>query len=245
MPRQLINIGQSANDRSGDPLRTAFTKINNNFEELYSYYNDPGSYNITLELAGDLSGSVSFSPFIPSTEVLTANINSNAVTLGLNTTGNYVQTISGTNGIVVTNGTGEGSTPIISFDPTSTVTLSNLNLSNVVFGVPLDSTINAQSGNLILRASGGQVYVNDDFIVNSSAVSITSPEVNVAGDLVVDGNITSTGTISFTGSVASSITPAIANIYDLGTAESPWRNLHVNSIKVDEINISIIDCGTY
>lgn len=245
MPRQHINIGQSANDRSGDPLRTAFTKINNNFEELYRYYGDPGSFEITLELTGDVEGSVSFSPLVPGTEVIQTSITTNAVALGVNTTGDYVRSISGINGLVVTNGTGEGSTPTIGFDSTSAVTLANLNLSNVVFGVPLDSTIDSQSGNLILRASGGQVYVNDDFIVNSSAVSITSPEIDVVGNLAVDGNITSTGSISFTGSVASSIVPSVANTFDLGSPSAPWRNLHVNSIKVDEINISVIDCGTY
>lgn len=36
MAKQVINIGQTANDRSGDPLRTAFEKINANFNELYS-----------------------------------------------------------------------------------------------------------------------------------------------------------------------------------------------------------------
>jgi hypothetical protein len=36
MTRKIVNIGQNANDSSGDPLRTAFDKINNNFTELYS-----------------------------------------------------------------------------------------------------------------------------------------------------------------------------------------------------------------
>jgi len=36
MSQLTINIGQSANDRSGDPLRTAFTKVNANFTELYA-----------------------------------------------------------------------------------------------------------------------------------------------------------------------------------------------------------------
>ena len=36
MAKQIINIGRTANDRSGDPLRTAFTKVNENFTELYS-----------------------------------------------------------------------------------------------------------------------------------------------------------------------------------------------------------------
>lgn len=35
MAQQTINIGSSANDGTGDPLRTAFDKINDNFNELY------------------------------------------------------------------------------------------------------------------------------------------------------------------------------------------------------------------
>ena len=35
MAQQTVSIGTSANDGTGDPLRTAFTKINANFTELY------------------------------------------------------------------------------------------------------------------------------------------------------------------------------------------------------------------
>ena len=35
MAKQTINIGTSANKGDGDPLRTAFSKINLNFSELY------------------------------------------------------------------------------------------------------------------------------------------------------------------------------------------------------------------
>lgn len=36
MTKQLINVGTVANDKTGDPLRTAFNKINTNFAELYN-----------------------------------------------------------------------------------------------------------------------------------------------------------------------------------------------------------------
>ena len=36
MSQLVINIGGSANDGTGDPLRTAFTKCNQNFAELYA-----------------------------------------------------------------------------------------------------------------------------------------------------------------------------------------------------------------
>lgn len=34
--QEIINIGALPNDGEGDPLRTAFSKINNNFAQLYS-----------------------------------------------------------------------------------------------------------------------------------------------------------------------------------------------------------------
>lgn len=36
MSKQIISIGTQANDGTGDPLRSAFTKINSNFTELYN-----------------------------------------------------------------------------------------------------------------------------------------------------------------------------------------------------------------
>lgn len=51
MAKQTINIGASANDRSGDPLRTAFGKINANFTELYARAENTDSQ--TLSIVGD------------------------------------------------------------------------------------------------------------------------------------------------------------------------------------------------
>ena len=36
MAQQIIITGNSASDGNGEPLRSAFTKINENFAELYS-----------------------------------------------------------------------------------------------------------------------------------------------------------------------------------------------------------------
>jgi len=35
MAKQTVNIGTAANDGTGDPLRTAFDKLNDNFDEVY------------------------------------------------------------------------------------------------------------------------------------------------------------------------------------------------------------------
>ena len=36
MAQQIIHVGTGINDGTGDPLRTCFTKINQNFTEIYS-----------------------------------------------------------------------------------------------------------------------------------------------------------------------------------------------------------------
>ena len=55
MAREIINVGSAPNDGTGDPLRTAYIKTNNNFGELYSraQTNPPASLTGSL---GDVAG---------------------------------------------------------------------------------------------------------------------------------------------------------------------------------------------
>ena len=66
MAKQTINIGTVANDGTGDPLRTAFDKVNDNFTELYS--DDAGDVNsvngqtgvVTLDTDDISEGTINF-----------------------------------------------------------------------------------------------------------------------------------------------------------------------------------------
>ena len=51
MAKTAINVGSSANDGTGDPLRTAMQSTNSNFNELYGLLGD-GS---TLSISGDVT----------------------------------------------------------------------------------------------------------------------------------------------------------------------------------------------
>jgi len=42
MAKKTINIGTTPNDKSGDPLRVAFSKVNDNFDELYTLVGSGG-----------------------------------------------------------------------------------------------------------------------------------------------------------------------------------------------------------
>lgn len=63
MAKQTINIGTTANDGTGDPLRTAFDKVNDNFTELYNDdAGDVGSITATAPISRDqATGAVTIS----------------------------------------------------------------------------------------------------------------------------------------------------------------------------------------
>jgi|TARA_B110000971_G_scaffold220503_1_gene264258 hypothetical protein len=56
MSKLTVNIGTSANDRTGDSIRSAFEKINTNFTELYTELGlDSGGLNLgAFEFAGSV-----------------------------------------------------------------------------------------------------------------------------------------------------------------------------------------------
>jgi hypothetical protein len=56
MTQQIINIGAQPNDGEGDPLRTAFAKINNNFTQLFG----TGFFTSTANSVGTTAGQVIF-----------------------------------------------------------------------------------------------------------------------------------------------------------------------------------------
>ena len=68
MAKQMINIGSNANDGTGDPLRTAFNKINDNFTELYGSDNDLNTLDANLDVnnyiitTGVTNGNITITP---------------------------------------------------------------------------------------------------------------------------------------------------------------------------------------
>jgi trimeric autotransporter adhesin len=81
MSRQTINIGTTANDGTGDPLRTAFDKINDNFVELYGADNNLNTLDANLDVnnyvitTGVTNGNITITPNG------TGNINLGSITI--------------------------------------------------------------------------------------------------------------------------------------------------------------------
>jgi len=55
MSQEIINVGALPNDGEGDPLRVAFTKINNNFSQIFNSLGQSEAFTI-----GDTPGQVIF-----------------------------------------------------------------------------------------------------------------------------------------------------------------------------------------
>jgi hypothetical protein len=105
-----------------------------------------------ITLAGDLSGSATLTNLGNAT--LTATIAANSVTLGTDTTGNYVQSLVAGTGISLSNNSGEGSTPTIAVD-TSAIQARVANVSDTEISY-LDGVTSSIQTQIDTKASTGK-----------------------------------------------------------------------------------------
>jgi hypothetical protein len=160
MTKQIINIGTSANKGNGDPLRTAFTKVNENFTELYTA--------LGLNVDGTLNlGAFEFTGSVMSTT------DSTAITIDQATTVTSNLTVGGDILPSLANGGNLGS----STAPWRSLYVSN----NTIYlgGIPLslDANNNLTVNGLPVTGGGSSV--------TTSATTPTSPSL---GDLWYDTN---------------------------------------------------------
>ena len=152
MARQTINIGTNANDGTGDPLRTAFDKINDNFSELYA--DSDASTILEHDTAPKLSANL--------------DVNNNQITTDV-TNGNVS---------IQPNGTGNVTIAAIQVQGTS-LSSSDSTVINVNDGLIVDGTATVSgalsSATSLALASGATVTGiadEDDMTSNSTVLSI-------------------------------------------------------------------------
>lgn len=189
MTQQIINVGAAPNDGQGDPIRTAFTKCNNNFDELYARVQvDPPP--TLVGSVGDVAGMTAydenfyyycFQDFDGSSQIWnkvpqTGNAQVTLLTATGNITGNYFI------------GNGSQLTGVVATAPTSIVN----GTSNVVV---------QSSGNVTISVAG-----------NPNVITVLEQFPGVVG-LLVTGQFVTTQNANVFGSIQSGdrIT-AVANI---------------------------------
>ena len=151
MARQNINIGSSANDGTGDPLRTAFDKINDNFVELYGTDNDINTLDANL------------------------NVNTFAITTGV-TNGDITVTPNGTGSIKLGAMKFNGTT--LSSDDSTQITIAeNIQTTgtlNVTGATTLSSTLSV--GTSLALATGATVTGIDNGTLATGSATLLATQ---------------------------------------------------------------------
>ena len=134
--------------------------------------------------------------------VTTAKIASDAVTLGTLTNGDYVEGVTQGNGIVVTSGTGEGSTPAVALAPTIT------GLTSVTSTDFVGDLLGSVAGNTAGTHTGAVVGTTVSASAGFAGALTGAVTGNVAGNLTgnVSGNTAGTHTGPVTGAVTGNVT---------------------------------------
>ena len=206
MAKQTINIGSSANDGTGDPLRTAFNKINANFTELYG--NTDEANDIVEDTTPQLGGNLDVN-----NKSITTNVTNGNVAVAANGTGT-IELQSNTN--VTGNLTASG----------NIIANGNINLGNAagdqvkVTGVFEADQLQIDGTVLTSTVTNGPVSIqgNGTGNVNIENVSINQNEITASNsndDLVLSGAGTGSvkaGALKFKGTSISSDDSTIVNI---------------------------------
>ena len=236
MARINIDIGTLGNPATGDTLRTAMTKINNNFAEVYSLVQDGSSGLIATDVTnGDLK--------------LQANGTGSIEIDNLSITGDTITTIA-TNGSVDINGNGTGGVNIeaLHFNGTSinSADSSRINLNESVTvdgdllvtgsisGTFTVSSLDADSStvsNLEVDNFKASAIVIESEGIGSNDNDTTIPTSAAVKDYV-DTNA-GTGTFTFSGNTISGPSNADVEITPGGTGNV---NLNGDTVRVGDNN---------
>ena len=199
MTRQNIGIGSAANDGNGDTLRTAGTKINANFAEVYALLGGGDSSNlstqITLENDAVTFEGTSANNFETRLKV-TNPTQDNIITLpdstGTVTLNNTIQTLTNktltapklNENVALTSTATElnlldGVTGVIVTEA-GTQTLTNKTLTTPTINTPkVGTSINDTSGNEVIKITATGSAVNELTIANGA--STTGPTLSATG----------------------------------------------------------------
>jgi len=189
MARQVINIGTIENDGTGDKLRDAMDKINDNFREVYTELGGDSLSNL------DLSGNTISSANTNGNIILDPNGTGKVLVDNLAISGNTISSTD-TNGNITIDPDGTGSIVLSSdVSVTGTLTLSSALTADVTGNL---------TGNVTGTVSSLSNHDTDDLTEGSSNLYYTDTRaraaISASGDISYDNT---SGVISFSSAVTS------------------------------------------
>ena len=194
MTRQNIGIGSAANDGNGDTLRTAGTKINANFAEVYALLGGGDSSNLSTQItlendAVTFEGSTAndFETRLKATNPTQDNIITLPDSTGTVTLDNTIQTLTNKTltAPTISTITNTGTLTLPTSTDTlvgraTTDTLTNKTLTSPTINTPkIGTSINDTTGNEVIKITATGSAVNELTIANGA--STTGPTLSATG----------------------------------------------------------------
>lgn len=179
----------------------------------------------TIQLSGGVTGSVSFDG--SSNVTITTTIPADSISLGVHTSGNYVAEVTPGSGIIVTDGTGEGSSPTVAVDGTA----SNVATKVVVRDINGDVAVSQVS------ATG----VNINAVSLSKTATLTT--VSVSAAMLASFATTEYGSGEFLIQASRGSARHVAKIYVVhdGTTAVGTKYLIPTSVDLFNVDVDIAD----
>ena len=257
MTQQVINIGTSANDGSGDPLRTAFDKINSNFTEIYGQDAVGSNLDISeneiaatnsngnIELVPSGSGRVSIvdDTLTITTSRTPASIGSDGDVAGMiawDSTNLYVSTADydGSTTIWTTLSTGSATDLILSTDTSNSLTSTsngNINITpngtgdiNLIADTVVVGDLNTQT--IVTTNGTGNLLLTTNFNASSGNIVIVQ---GTNGNIDITPN--GTGQI-----VSSSVVNATRFVSNIAIGTAPFTVTSTTQVA----NLNVATAGT-
>ena len=199
-------------------------------------YDDPAGKlhfavdSFTLNLTGQVTGSVSIDWSAASFDIVTT-LGALSITLGTDTTGDYVESLTEGNGISITGGTGVGSTPVIGVDVDG-VTITNVGGTGTqlaVLKVPYSHTISPGNGISITNYAttfNGSANVTHTF----SILADSTGGANISTCISVGSN--GIGVYIDDSTIVTNLSNQL-EVGTLGNANLQYSSITINGITID------------
>jgi len=249
MAKQTINIGSAANDGTGDPLRTAFDKINDNFDELYG--SSAEANDIIEDTSPQLGGDLDINGFnitsarsnediriLPSG---TGGVVASAIRMvGTTISSDDSSSININEGLIVDGTASVSGATTLTGAVTASSTLAVTGASTLTGALTVNNSVTANSvttntiasngsnADLSIQPSGtGDVLISALRVNGTTLDSSDSTKVTIAEAVDVTGALTAASTVAVTGAATLSSTLAVtgtSTFSDGVTAESIITN---------------------
>ena len=215
MARLNIDTGSEGNPATGDTLRTAMTKINTNFEEVYSLVGDGDTGLLTTSVT---NGNIKVQPNGTGVvEIDQLQINNAAIT-PIATNSDLTLSANGTGTVAVNNLKVDGNIQINDNKIATTVSNSNLQLGangsgkielmsntisrtgDIIFDASADIILDAGGKDIIFRYDGAQfglfTFAGGNLLIQSGTTTMLTGD---GANAIFGGNITVPGSSTLDG----------------------------------------------